>query len=422
MGGTHALASEAHGLQPLPMRACLIASLLSFIALGSLSCASCSENPQAPKPSSDASIEEGAGTQGLALSLVAEGFEQITDVEFLRGPGRRAVVLNKEGRAQLVDLAGASAEKPARPSHTVFELEVDTPSELGLLALAFHPDYAENGRLFVHYNPKGKQATRLSEFQLPMAELSSGTAKETRVLFEFAQPYTNHNGGELVFGPDGKLYWGVGDGGSAGDPQNRAQDLGLLFGKVLRLDVDADDYVPQDNPFVNRSGARPEIFAYGLRNPWKLSFTPDERLVVADVGQDKFEEIDLVRAGDNMGWRRMEGSRCFKPTTGCRQEGMVDPVFEYGRELGGSVTGGYVYTGKLLPQLRGKYVFADFLSGRMWALTLPTQEGDKADAEELAALSVLDVKTAAFGRDADGELYVSDFGAGKLYQLTAARP
>jgi glucose/arabinose dehydrogenase len=266
----------------------------------------------------------------------------------------------------------------------------------------------------VHYNPKGKQATRLAEYELAPSRLGREPAREKRVLFEWKQPYPNHNGGELAFGPDGKLYLGLGDGGSANDPHNYGQDLSQPLGKLLRFDVDGPALVPPDNPFVGRPGVRPEIFAYGLRNPWKISFAPDGRLIVADVGQDKYEEIDLVEKGDNLGWRRREAAHCFRPPVFCGEEGLVDPIFEYSHQLGASITGGYVYTGSALPSLRGKYLFTDFISGRLWALDLPRTRGERASAR---VLSVFPIQAATFGRDPQGELYLGDYPSGKLYQL-----
>jgi glucose/arabinose dehydrogenase len=363
----------------------------------------------------------------LGLELVAQGFHRVTDIVLVPGENYLALVLEQTGLAHLIDLEYGTPQRPASSKVAVVELPVNTDNELGLLSLAFHPDWLQNGRLFVHYNPAGKQITRVSEFKLMRDELGKRLAREARMLFEVEQPYNNHNGGQLVFGPDRMLYLGLGDGGAAADPQNRSQNLATPLGKILRFDVDGKQLVPADNPFLKRPGARPEIFAYGLRNPWKIGFAPDGRLIVADVGQERLEEIDVVRSGDNLGWRMREGTDCFNPPSECVRPEHVDPIYQYGRELGGCVTGGTFYTGSALPWLRGQYVFGDFLSGRLFALTLPAAPTEGTH-ELPAQASVRDLgvfeqaHTAAFGRDGKGEVYVSDFSAGKLYRLVAEKP
>lgn len=342
----------------------------------------------------------------VALAHVLRGPPLVTDLEFVPN-STKLVVTSQRGTAVVFELA----EGRARELGPLLELAVDSESELGLLAVVFHPHYAENGRLFVHYNPKGEQRTRLAEFALPAARLGHEKAREKKVLIEQKQPYRNHNGGELAFGPDGKLYLGLGDGGSRNDPHENGENLTTLLGKILRLDVDGPELVPSDNPFRGQGGARAEIYAYGLRNPWKISFAPDGRLIVADVGQNRYEEIDVVARGDNLGWSTREGAHCFDPTQGCSRDGRVDPIFEYGRELGGSVTGGFVYTGTALPALRGHYVFSDFLSRRVWALAL--SEG--AGALVLGVFEA--ISSASFGRDADGELYMADYGSGDVFKF-----
>ena len=233
-----------------------------------------------------------------------------------------------------------------------------------------------------------------------------------RPILSVGQPYQNHNAGQLAFGPDGMLYIALGDGGWHYDPRGHGQNLGTLLGSMLRVDVNAAKgyAVPPDNPFVDREGARPEIWAYGLRNPWRFSFASDGRLLVADVGQNNFEEVNVVQKGDNLGWKTREARHCFDPNEDCATEGLVDPIFEYPRELGLSVTGGYEYTGSRVEILKGAYVFADFTSGHMWALKLPEKrEGPMADSQLLGRWPLL---ISAFGRDAQGELYVADWGRG----------
>ncbi len=349
---------------------------------------------------------------------VASGFLQPVDLQFVPGTSERAVVLEKGGRARLVALTGSG---PASPGADVVVVEVHDRSELGLLGLAFHPNYINNGLFYLNTNPRdsGPLRTRISEWHLPADALGSTLARPTRVLLEIEQPFQNHDGGQLAFGPDGYLYIGMGDGGSRADPHGHGQNLATLLGSMLRIDVDASPgyAVPADNPFVTTPGARPEIWAYGLRNPWRFSFDPRGRLVVADVGQDMYEEVSLVARGDNLGWKVREGAHCFPPSeTGCATRGLLDPVFEYGRDEGASITGGHVYLGSRLVWLRGKYVFADFVSGRVWALELPDRAGEPGQAEVLGRFPHA---ISAFGRAADGELYALDFAQGLVLRLDA---
>jgi glucose/arabinose dehydrogenase len=359
---------------------------------------------------------------GVDLEVVGRGFTQNTDIQFVPGRPELAVILQKNGVAKVAKLA-ASAPAEADASPTLLQIPVHVESELGLLGLAFHPKFEQNGLFYLNYNPKqGKLRTRIAEWHVAPDAIESSSATEKRVILEVAQPFRNHNAGQLVFGPDGYLYIGLGDGGSAGDPEGNGQNLGALLGKMLRVDVDRKDpgleyAVPPDNPFVKRGGARPEIWAYGIRNPWRYSFDPKGRLIVADVGQDAWEEITIVAAGENHGWRIREGKHCFDPKEGCRSEGLVDPIFEYGHDLGQSITGGYVYTGESLPALAGQYIFADFVTGRIWALPLPADRG----AVEAKLLGEFSRTVATFGRDASGEIYAGDFATGEILKLVPAR-
>ena len=361
----------------------------------------------------------GAGLSLVRLVPVATGFSEITDIQFVPGTPRAMVVLEKAGKARWVTLSdpAGKASVAASSAHTLFELKVKTRSELGLLGLAFHPDFAKNGLFYVHYNPEaGAERTRIAEFHVAPGRANKERAVERRVLLEVAQPYSNHNGGQLAFGPDRKLYLGLGDGGWASDPHGHGQNLGTLLGSILRLDVKAEGKsaytVPSDNPFVGRSGARPEIWAYGLRNPWKFDFDDAGRLIVGDVGQGDWEEITLVERGQNHGWNLKEGAHCFRRNS-CSDPGLVEPLFEYGRDLGQSVTGGYVYRGKAVPELGGKYLFGDFGSGNLWALTLPNAQR-KASATLLGDTGRA---ISTFGRDAAGEVFIGDFDGGEVLRL-----
>jgi glucose/arabinose dehydrogenase len=355
----------------------------------------------------------------LALEPVARGFEQPTDLQFVPGSDTRAIVLEKRGRAHWLSL-------PRGAHGALFTLEVRSASEEGLLGLAFHPQFAKNGRFFVNYVAAAGQRhmTRIAEWHAQdpqdIARCARPCMRELRVLLEVEQPFPNHNAGQLAFGPDGYLYIGLGDGGAAHDPYGHGQDPSTWLGSMLRVDVDRPapgrGYgIPQDNPFVGKRSVPPETWAYGLRNPWRYSFDPKGRLIVADVGQSRWEEVSIVQAGDNLGWDLKEGFDCMGNAPACSDGSLVDPVCVYGRELGVSITGGFVYTGTRVPLLQGKYVFGDFGSGRLFALELPD---DRKQRRELVQLGQFAVAPSSFGRDAQGELYLLDFAKGVISRLT----
>ncbi len=338
----------------------------------------------------------------IHLQPVARGFEQPTDIQAVPGQPRLLVVLEKTGAARWVDLTNGAV-------HEWFRVKVLSSSEQGLLGIAFHPRYAENGRFFVHASVArgGDGVGEISEWK---GTPRGGKPAKTKVLLAVKQPYGNHDGGQLAFGPDGKLYAGFGDGGGANDPLDQGQKRATFLGSMLRLDVDAGDpySVPADNPWGT------EVWAYGLRNPWRFSFTPDGRLVVADVGQNTWEEITIVEKGTNHGWNLREAAHCFPPGRPCERGAMVDPVYEYGREEGTSITGGYVYGGALVPALRGKYVFGDFTTGRLWAIELPKGLTPATRAHSLGRWRM---NPSTFGVGPDGELYVADFSGGAVYRI-----
>jgi glucose/arabinose dehydrogenase len=291
-------------------------------------------------------------------------------------------------------------------------------TEEGLLGLAFDPNYQENGYFYVYYSAADPRRSVLSRFSLD-PENTAVADPETEVLvMEVPQPYANHNGGQLAFGPDGYLYIGLGDGGSGGDPQGNGQNLSTLLGKILRIDVSelstpGDYAIPADNPFVGTEGARSEVWALGLRNPWRFSFDAETGLLwVGDVGQNSWEEIDIIAKGANCGWNIMEGSHCYIPSTGCNQSGLTLPIFEYDHSQGCSVTGGYVYRGEQIPSLQGHYVYGDYCSGRIWALAY---DGEAVTDNVLLADSALSI--ASFGEDLAGNLYILDRQGGGIYTL-----
>ena len=265
----------------------------------------------------------------------------------------------------------------------------------------------------------GNIQTRVSRFSVNSSDPNKADQSSELVLLEIDQPYANHNGGQIAFGPDGYLYIALGDGGSGGDPQGNGQNRKTLLGSILRIDIDnpsdGKNYgIPDDNPFVgNTEGYREEIFAYGLRNPWRFSFDPETGwLWAADVGQNRQEEIDIIEKGKNYGWNIMEGMLCYQPSTNCDQAGLELPIWTYGRDQGISVTGGYVYRGQKNPELVGKYIYGDYGSGRIW--TLSYDDVDNPVNEELADT---DLFISSFGVDSNQNLYICSYQDGKIYQL-----
>ena len=294
-------------------------------------------------------------------------------------------------------------------------------SEQGLLALAFHPNYASNGLFYtVHTIANGSLV--LSRFTRSAGSPDLANANSQATLLTIPHPNNeNHNGGTLAFGPDGYLYWSTGDGGGGGDVPNNAQNLTVLLGKILRLDVNSGSPygIPPGNPFFNNPNAsiRKEIWAYGLRNPWKFSFDSQTGdLFIGDVGQGRREEIDVQPAaspgGENYGWRVMEGSLCFNPFSNCDRSGKVLPVAEYDHTVGCSVTGGYMYRGSQFPLLRGHYFYGDFCTGALFSLA-----GSVANGWAVTPLGDTPYSISTFGEDEAGELYLADYSTGQIYQL-----
>ena len=287
--------------------------------------------------------------------------------------------------------------------------------ERGLLGLAIHPDFPADPRVFVNFTDTNGD-TVIASLAVAQADPDQIDPDSFRQLLFVDQPYPNHNGGAVLFGPDGYLYLALGDGGAGGDPHDNGQGLDTLLGKILRIDVDAGDSygIPSDNPFAGTDGMD-EIWHYGLRNPWRMSFDRETGdLWIGDVGQGQWEEVDVARAGEgglNFGWNVMEGAHCYGSDT-CSQEGLTLPVTEYGRDVGSVVIGGYVYRGEAFPVLEGAYLFADFSSG-LYAI-----DGAASTLAAPARVGDVDGSAAAFGEDANGELYVASLG-GTIYRVTA---
>jgi glucose/arabinose dehydrogenase len=303
--------------------------------------------------------------------------------------------------------------------------------EEGLLGLAFHPRFAETRRVYVYYSANsrgGPLVGGVSVVSSFVVEAGNPEAPEETVLLEIEQPYRNHNGGMLAFGPDGMLYVGLGDGGLYGDPDKNSLNPGTLLGSILRIDVDTSSGelaygIPADNPFVGQADARPEVWAYGLRNPWRFSFDRKTgELWAGDVGQNAWEEVDLIQKGGCYGWSAREGFAPYDPEEAEKAKQAIAPLAAYGRGEGMSITGGYVYRGTALPELVGWYVYGDFVTGALWALKRD-EEGPSAPDQHPVATGVSVVKIlahgpniASFGEGPGGELYVCCFD-GKIYRL-----
>ncbi len=296
--------------------------------------------------------------------------------------------------------------------------------EQGLLGLAFHPNYADNNRLYINYIADDPRRTVISRFYTENGEVDEDSEE---IILEFDQPRSNHNGGQITFGPDGYLYIASGDGGGSGDPEEDGQNTFSLLGAMLRIDVDqeSDDgrsyAIPEDNMFADSDDGEDEIYAYGFRNPWRFSFDTEKDLLwVADVGENEWEYIHLVEGGKNYGWNIVEGSNCFPPGSSCDKEGLEMPIYEYRHGEDGlgraSVTGGYVYRGERNPVLYGKYVYGDYVNGVIWALDYDTE------AEEVISnvrLADTDHMISSFGEDVDGEIYVLSYATGEMYRILA---
>lgn len=301
----------------------------------------------------------------------------------------------------------------------------DKQNEEGLLGLAFHPNYKTDGRFFVYYTTTAAPHTSvISSFKVSRDDPNRADPDSEQVILRVKQPFWNHNGGTLAFGPDGYLYIALGDGGSANDPMGNGQNLKTLLGSILRIDVNRKtrrrNYaIPKDNPFVGRGkAARPEIYAYGLRNVWRMSFDRKTgKLWAADVGQKLWEEINIIEKGGNYGWNIREAMHPFASKSEAARKGMIDPIWEYHHDIGKSITGGHVYRGKRLPELAGKYVYADYVSGKIWALDYNAQSKTVTANHPIPGNKM---PVITFGEDQSGEIYfciVSPTGKG-LYRFT----
>ncbi|MBA2490432.1 MAG: PQQ-dependent sugar dehydrogenase [Gammaproteobacteria bacterium] len=363
----------------------------------------------------------GSGNPGQVEVRLQRAYPNLifdTPVALLQAPGNGSYwyLVERLGVIKRFDVA----DNRTALSTVVAAVEVDASGEGGLLGFALHPDFELNGEAFLSYTVTGPNAqiplvSRISRITSTDGGRTFDPASE-EILLTLEQPFTNHNGGHIVFGPEGFLYIGFGDGGGGGDPLNNAQNPDNLFGALLRVDVDSGEPygTPTDNPFANGGGA-PEIYAYGLRNPWRFSFDrADDRLWLGDVGQGEREEVDIIERGGNYGWRCYEASLVFD-STGCAARGQyVFPVAEYGHDEGQSITGGFVYRGNAIPALQGVYVFGDFISGTIWGLFPRASGGYQRRVLVNSQLGIV-----SFAQDMNGELYVVDFLGGGLRRLVA---
>ncbi len=365
------------------------------------------ETPQQPRPETE-EIE-------FVEALDGRSFEQ--PIELLAWPGDGPgdamgglLVAEQRGGISLYAADGSVRGVLDLSEQVVFR------GEQGLLSVALDPEFADHPYLYVWYSPRGTNLARLSRF--PVEGTQANPDREL-IILEVEQPFTNHNGGAVRFGPDGMLYLGIGDGGAANDPRGHGQNAQTLLGTIIRIDVRGASAqypyrIPPDNPLLGVAGVRPEIFAWGMRNPWRMSFDPETgALWYADVGQDRVEEVGIAAPGGNHGWNVFEGTECFGRDEDCAALDHIPPLAEYRHDLGCSVTGGVVYRGSELPWLAGAYLFADFCSGRVWALEA---QGSEWQMRELAQL---DARIASFGVDADGEVYLLTFRA-PILRLRAA--
>lgn len=369
----------------------------------------CSQNNQTdpPLPQGTITVEEAfpnlAFTRPVDLQHAGDGSDRIFVVE------QRGVISVFQNDTETAD----------KIEFLAIESNVDDAgNEEGLLGLAFHPNYEDNGYFYVNYTAANPDRTVISRFTVSAADPNQADPTSELVLLEFDQPYSNHNGGQVSFGPDGYLFIAVGDGGSGGDPQNNGQNRKTLLGSILRIDVDQQNgptnySIPADNPFANNSdGFKEEIYAYGLRNPWRFSFdSSNGQLWTGDVGQNKYEEVDIIVKGGNYGWNTMEGFHCYN-SADCAQDGLELPIWEYDRSQGDvSITGGFVYHGTAIPELEGLYVYADYASGRIWSL-----DGSEPENPSNTELLKAPFPISSFGIDQNQELYICGFDD-KIYKL-----
>ena len=346
-------------------------------------------------------------TANIQLTQVASGLVQPTDIRFPKAHPNHMVVTQKKGEVVVLSKKEEGFSSPK----TMTTLSVRSSSELGVLSIAFHPDYVTNHRVYIYSTPKdGKMRGEISEWSI--LDFSSWKLKRVRTVLEIEQPYGNHNGGQLQFGDDGMLYLSLGDGGWRDDPHENGQNTKTLLGSIIRIkptpSTQAAYTIPKDNPFVGNSAFDDHIYVYGLRNPWRFSFDVSGELIIADVGQNEYEEVSFAKAGENLGWNQYEGKHCFISSCTLKEHRL--PIWEYDHQQGTSITGGYI-SKDTASSLVGKYIVGDFTSGRIWSLS---REGQATE------LGVYPILISTFGRDEQGRIFVADFGKGSIFRLEDA--
>jgi glucose/arabinose dehydrogenase len=353
-----------------------------------------------------------AAPVGLTPLFPTLTFQQpVAMVQLSAGDHPQWLVVERRGRIMQVEGVGAKARSS---EFADLRASVESgPTEAGLLGIALHPQFQKNHTLFLSYTRSGAPLVSVIARYTTTADGKRLELDSAQMILEVAQPYSNHNGGGIGFGPDGYLYIGFGDGGAAGDPRGNGQNTQTLLGKMLRIDVDgvAPYAIPPDNPF-SKGGGRAEVYAWGLRNPWRWSFDRKTgELWAGDVGQNRWEEIDIIRKGGNYGWNIREGRHCFRGSD-CDMNGLIDPVAEYSHDDGCSVTGGYVYRGSSVTSLTGRYLYADYCSGKVWSL----DGGQPQRGPALLMESGLNI--SSFAEGLDGEIYLLDLDGGAVYRFT----
>ena len=351
----------------------------------------------------------------ISLQLVASGLRAPLDLEQPGDGSGRLFIVEQGGTIKILQ-NGALLPQPFLDISS----KVINKVEMGLLGVTFHPAFQANGKFYVNYvrNFGGQFQSVIAEYQVSGANPNQANPGSERILLTVNQVnnFPNHKAGQLALGPDGFLYFGLGDGGGAGDPFGHGQNTQILLGKMMRIDVNSAGpntpyAIPSDNPFV-AGGGLPEIYAFGFRNPWRFSFDRGSgRLFVADVGQDSFEEIDIVNKGGNYGWNTMEGDHCFKPPSNCNMAGLILPIVEIPHPEGEAVIGGFVYHGTTLAGMQGRYIFGD-LNGQIWSLT-----ENAPNTFTRALILKPGFNISSFGQDSAGELYVVDISGGRVLKI-----
>lgn len=354
----------------------------------------------------------------INFELITTGFVLPTDI--VHAGDERLFVVEKGGTIRILN---EEKQILTEPFLDITEKVNSVAIERGLLGLVFHPNFSSNGQFFVHYNDLDGD-TQISRFTVSENDPNKADPESEVSILQVDQPFNNHNGGDLNFGPDGYLYIGLGDGGSGNDPQRFAQNGNSLLGKMLRIDVSQGDTytIPDDNPFVNNPDVRDEIWATGLRNPWRFSFDRETgELWIADVGQNNVEEVSIQAAdskgGENYGWVCYEGNR-DNIDTGCNEKELTFPIFQYTKDEGRSITGGCVYRGKTYPDLAGYYLLADFVSDRFW--TIKQENNGSFTSTGLGKQSLGSV--SSFGEDVNGEIFLASYNTGAIFQITTDNP